>query len=76
LDGIAVIMCFIILIFLKNNGTHESAGRTAASKQLKLGKALLGENIETVQCYPAPVGQGSDLFHEGCVQGFIGQLKE
>jgi hypothetical protein len=75
LDGVAVIMCFIILIFLKDDCTHESAGCAAASEKLKLGKALLREDVETIQCYPASVGQSPNLFHEGCIQGFIGQLK-
>jgi hypothetical protein len=48
LDGIAVIMSFIVLVFLKDNGAHESAGRAAAGEQLELGKSLLGEDVESV----------------------------
>jgi hypothetical protein len=69
-------MCFIILVFLKDNGPHESAGGAATSEKLELGKALLGEDVETVQCYPAPVGQSPNLFHKRSVQGFISQLKK
>jgi hypothetical protein len=48
LDGIAVIMRFIILIFLEDDGSHESAGGAAAGEQLELGKALLGEDVKPV----------------------------
>lgn len=54
LNGTAV-MIFFILVFLEHDGPHEPAGRTAAGEQLELSKPLLGENVETIESYPAPM---------------------
>lgn len=63
LNSTAIVVVFVILILLEHDSPHQPAGCPTTSKQLKLGKTLLWENIETVQGNPASMRQTPYLLH-------------
>ena len=74
LNQTGVIVTLFCLVLFQHNSPHQTTRRTTTSKEFKLGEALFGEDIETIESYPASMGKGSHLFDNWSVEGFIGQL--
>ena len=72
LNQTGVIVTLFCLVFLQHNSPHQTTRSTTTSEEFKLGKTLLGENIETIESYPASMGKSSHLFDNWGVEGFIG----
>lgn len=70
-DVAGVVVALFLHVLLENNSPHQTSRCTAAGEQLELSEALLGQDVQTVQCNPATVGEGSNLLHERCVEGFV-----
>lgn len=74
LNRALIIVILLAPILLQHNSPHQPPRRAPAREQLELRKPLFREDVKAVESHPAAVREGARLFHEGRVEGFIGQL--
>lgn len=71
----SIVLRFLSLILPQHDGPHYSSRSASSCEEFELCEALFRQDVQTVECHPATVGEGAHLSQERSDKRFVSQLQ-